>query len=255
MQSATIFNIQKFSLNDGPGIRTAVFLKGCPLRCAWCSNPESQLLAPELEQHEDGRVETIGETKTVEEVLHICLQDKPFYEDSGGGVTLSGGEALLWPDFCSELLEALHFEDIDTCIETTAYARPEVFKRISSLLDHLLIDMKHWNDNAHKQATGVSPKQCRENAASAIAAGKDVLIRIPIIPGYNDVPGAAAGFAERLREIGATRAQLLPYHSYGEKKYTLLGRTYAYEGVKSLRETDVEPLVEELRAQGIDAFV
>ena len=154
MQTATVFNIQKFSLNDGPGIRTVVFLKGCPLRCAWCANPESQQQPPQLEwkesacvgcgaclaaapgaqatehagkRHVDVRalrgdapeaqaavracpahtLTVVGETKTVEEILRVCLQDQPFYEDSGGGVTLSGGEALMWPDFCVELLDAL----------------------------------------------------------------------------------------------------------------------------------------------------
>ena len=174
MQTATVFNIQKFSLNDGPGIRTVVFLKGCPLRCAWCSNPESQQRAPQLEwkesacvgcgaclaaapnakaaeragkRHIDVRtlrgdapeakaavaacparaLTCTGETKTVDEVLRVCLQDQPFYEDSGGGVTLSGGEALTWPDFCEELLGRLRDEGIDTCIETEAHVSAETY--------------------------------------------------------------------------------------------------------------------------------
>ena len=190
MQSATVFNIQKFSLDDGPGIRTVVFLKGCPLRCAWCSNPESQQRMPQLEwkesacvgcgacltaaphakeverankRHVDVRsllgnpteveaavtacpthaLSSVGETKTTNDVLRVCLQDQPFYEDSGGGVTLSGGEALMWPDFCEGLLLRLHEEGIDTCIETEAHVPAKTFQRIAPLLDHMLIDLKH----------------------------------------------------------------------------------------------------------------
>ena len=301
METATVFNIQKFSLNDGPGIRTVVFLKGCPLRCAWCSNPESQQRAPQLEwkesacvgcgaclaaapsaaacersgkRHIDVRtlqgntpeakaavsacrthaLTCIGETKTVEEVLRVCLQDQPFYEDSGGGVTLSGGEALTWPDFCAELLERLHEEGIDTCIETEAHVTPQVFQRIAMLLDHMLIDLKHVDPTKLHDHTRAQADLMLENLRWALANHPDVLPRTPVIPGFNDGPEDARAMAQWLREAGATRVQLLPFHNFGESKYALLDMPYALHGVKNLYPEDLEEYRRVYLSEGIEAF-
>lgn len=301
MEQATIFNIQKFSLSDGPGIRTVVFFKGCPLRCAWCANPESQRRAPQLEWKQSacvgcgscvaaapsaGIVEIagkrhinvrnfrgdvpeaqaalaacparaltrVGETKTVEEVLRVCLQDKPFYEDSGGGVTLSGGEALTWPDFCAELLERLREEGIDTCIETEAHVSPQVFQRIASMLDHLLIDLKHV-DAARLQAfTGVDGELMLENLRWALANHPDVLPRTPVIPGFNDTAEDARAMALWLHEAGASRVQLLPFHNYGEGKYDLLDMPYTLHGLKGLHPEDLQEYQQAYLDEGIEAF-
>lgn len=301
MQTATIFNMQKFSLNDGPGIRTVVFFKGCPLRCAWCANPESQAFAPQLEWKEsacvgcgaclrlapsakpaehngkrhidvrslsgespeaqaaiehcpEGALTITGKRRTVDEVLTFCLQDKPFYEDSGGGVTLSGGEAMMWPEFGIELLDRLHAEGIDTCIETEAYARPEVFDAIAARLDHLLIDMKHGDSERHREGTGVGTERILRNTRHAIEMGKDVLVRTPVIPGFNDRLEDARGMARRLHEVGATRVQLLPFHNYGENKYDLLDLPYALHGVPNLKAEDLEDYRQAYVAEEIDAF-
>ena len=301
MQTATVFNIQKFSLNDGPGIRTVVFLKGCPLRCAWCSNPESQQRAPQLEwkesacvgcgaclatapsaaacersgkRHIDVRtlqgntpeakaavsacrthaLTCIGETKTVEEVLRVCLQDQPFYEDSGGGVTLSGGEALTWPDFCAKLLERLHKEGIDTCIETEAHVTPQVFQRIARLLDHMLIDLKHVNPTKLRDHTKAQADLMLENLRWALANHPDVLPRTPVIPGFNDSPEDARAMAQWLREARATRVQLLPFHNFGESKYALLDMPYTLHGVKNLYPEDLEEYRRIYLSEGIEAF-
>ena len=301
MQTTTVFNIQKFSLNDGPGIRTVVFLKGCPLRCAWCSNPESQRRAPQLEwkesacvgcgaclaaapsartreiagkRHVDIRelqgdskqaqaavaacpthaLTCTGEVKAIEEVLRVCLQDQPFYEDSGGGVTLSGGEALTWPDFCVDLLEALHEHDIDTCIETEAHVAPAVFKRVAPLLDHMLIDLKHVDSARLRHNVGVNGQTMLANLRWALANHPDVLPRTPVIPDFNDSLDDAHLMAQWLREAGGTRVQLLPFHNFGEGKYALLDMPYRLRGIKSLHPEDLKDYQQAYLDEGIEAF-
>lgn len=301
MEHATVFNIQKFSLNDGPGIRTVVFLKGCPLRCAWCANPESQRRAPQLEwkesacvgcgaclaeapdaeavihagkRHVDVRylrgdspqalaaiaacparaLTCVGETKTTEDVLEVCLQDKPFYEDSGGGVTLSGGEALTWPDFCEELLVRLRAEGIDTCIETEAHVPPTVFRRLAPLFDHLLIDLKHIDSTRLREHTGVDGELMLDNLRWALANHPDVLPRTPVIPGFNDGLEEARAMARWLREAGAKRVQLLPFHNFGEGKYDLLDTQYTLHGISNLHPEDLEAYSQAYLDEGIEAF-
>ncbi|MCI5952254.1 MAG: glycyl-radical enzyme activating protein [Anaerostipes sp.] len=296
-ESGMIFNIQKFSLNDGPGIRTVVFLKGCPLKCRWCANPESQY--PKLQilwdreacvgcntcvsdcpsgaiTNVDGNIRiqnaqcqgchtciahcpedalnAEGESKTVDEILKICLQDKDFYEESGGGVTLSGGEALMQPQFSTALLRTLKEHGIHTAMETTGFASPEVFQSVLPYLDLLLFDMKHWDEKKHKEGTGVSNTQILENLKQAIADGKDVLPRLPVIPDYNHSPADAEGFVRRLKEVGANRIQLLPFHQFGEKKYDMLHKTYAYADVPALHEEDLKEFQQVFLNHGIDAF-
>jgi pyruvate formate lyase activating enzyme len=301
MQSATIFNIQKFSLNDGPGIRTVVFLKGCPLRCVWGANPESQACAPQLEwkesacvgcgtclsaapgtgvreiadkRHVDVRglrgdsdearaavaacptraLSIVGENKTVEEVVRVCLQDQPFYEDSGGGVTLSGGEALMWPDFCDELLGRLHEEGIDTCIETEAHVSPRVFQRMASQLDHMLVDLKHVDASKLEDQTSGRADLMLENLRWALANHPDVLPRTPVIPGFNDSLEDARAMAQWLCEAGARRVQLLPFHNFGESKYALLDMPYTFHGVKNLHPEDLEGYRQVYVDEGVEAF-
>ena len=307
---ATVFNIQKFSLDDGPGIRTVVFLKGCPLRCAWCSNPESQRRTPQLEwdgrkcigcgsclasvpgseatvgkrdgpegpgtalRHLDVRkvdgdspeaaaavtacpsraLALCGKTMSVDEVLEECLKDRPFYEQSAGGVTLSGGEALLWAEFCIELLNRLHDEGIDTNMETTAFAPRETFDAVTEHLDHLYIDMKHGNAARHREGTGVDNALILENTVRAIASGLDVLVRTPVIPGFNDTEDGAREMARRLTCMGATRVQLLPFHNLGEAKYDRLGYGYALHGRQNLHPEDLEAFRQVYLDEGIEAF-
>lgn len=250
-----IFNIQKFSTDDGPGIRTNVFFKGCPLRCRWCSNPESQSFVPELMQHKKTKkTSTVGTWRSVEEVAAICLQDLPFYEESGGGVTLSGGEVLSQPVFAAALLKQLKEHGIHTALETTGFASPEIFAQVILHADLLLYDMKHWDRERHIWGTGVANDQILANMKMAIDRGYEVLPRIPIIPEFNDTVSDARGFARRLHEVGARRCQLLPFHPFGENKYQELGRHYPYEGVKPLHSTDLSPLLDVLQNDDIQAF-
>ena len=295
--SGIIFNIQKFSLNDGPGIRTIVFFKGCPLHCRWCSNPESQ--SARIQVLWDSRkcvgchhcIETCpahavslagshihidydqcsgclkcvrecpghalqaeGQRKTVQEVLDVCLQDLPFYEESHGGVTLSGGEMLAQPVFAKALYQALKEEGIDTACETTGCASAEVFADVTKDVDHLLFDMKHWDAAKHQEYTGVTNELPLLNMKNAIAAGKDVLPRIPVIPGFNDSLEDAQKLAERLQEVGAHRCQLLPFHQFGEGKYDMMDLDYAYRSVPNMHAEEIEDYRQIFIKNGIDAF-
>lgn len=282
-KTGVIFHIQKFSVNDGPGIRTVVFFKGCPLSCRWCANPESQLpqvqvlwdakkclscrrcvaVCPAGAASENkkgiqihhpsctgcgqcvrecpGRALSLeGETKTVAQVLEVVLQDLVFYEESGGGITLSGGEILAQPSFAQELLLASKEEGLSTCCETTGFARPEVFSSVIRHVDHVLFDMKHWDPRRHQEGTGVSNEQILSNMRLALEMGKEILPRIPVIPGYNDREEDAARFSALLCRLGIGRCQLLPFHQFGENKYHLLNKPYAYEDVPSLHREELE---------------
>lgn len=300
MESATVFNIQKFSLNDGPGIRTVVFLKGCPMRCSWCSNPESQQRTPQYEWDprscygcrgceqlppvkgftktnrakavdlralrygepfvrqaaaECPGLTLVGSTWQLDRVLEECMKDQPFYEQSGGGVTLSGGEPLVWGNFCIALIQELEKCGIDTNIETTGHVPERIFKRALEYLDHVFIDMKHWDDTAHRRETGVGLELVERNTSYALSSGKDVLIRTPVIPGYNDKLSDARMMARRLKRLGADRVQLLPFHNYGESKYELLQRDdYAYKGVPNTHPEALEDFRKVYLDEGVKAF-
>jgi len=274
---ALIYNIQKFSLNDGPGIRTVIFFKGCPLRCKWCSNPESQ--SPKIEILWDrekcigcGTCEKVcpqkailfssgdvfiqknlcdacgicvdncsgqaltsaGAWRTVEDVLQICRQDLPFYEESGGGITLSGGEPLMVPDYVTALLSALRAEGVHTAMETSGFAKPEILQRVVAHLDLVLFDMKHWDQDKHIQGTGVSNQLILENLKRIVVSDVKVIPRIPVIPGYNDSLDDAQGFSKKILEVGLSEVQLLPFHRFGDKKYESLGMKYRYSDIPPL---------------------
>ena len=295
--SGIVFNIQKFSVHDGPGIRTVVFLKGCPLQCRWCANPESQLPGVQLlwDQKKclsclgcvsvcptqavsftDGRIRINhkactgckicsdscpgraltpeGETKTVAEVIKTVLQDEVFYEESGGGITLSGGEMLSQPAFSANLLLAAKEEGLHTCCETTGFARPEIFAEVTQNADLLLFDMKHWDSLKHKEGTGVTNELPLLNMRQALEAGKEILPRIPVIPGFNDSKEDAVQFSRLLKELGIPRCQLLPFHQFGENKYHLLNQDYAYEDVPSLHREDLEDYRLVFEDCGVEAF-
>jgi glycyl-radical enzyme activating protein family len=247
--SGLVFNIQKYSIHDGPGIRTSVFLKGCPLCCVWCSNPESQSPKPQpLGDGPDSRL------YTVHEVVEICCRDLEFYEESGGGVTLSGGEPLTQPGFVCALLPALRAKGIHTAIETTGHVAPDVFIKSARLADLLLFDIKHHDPKKHREGTDADNTLILKNLKAAAVAGIDILLRIPVIPDYNDSPDDAKAFALLLNELGICRAQLLPFHQMGDRKYTLLGWDYAYRGIKALYPEDLEEFKAVFINNEIDAF-
>ena len=243
MLSATVFHLQKFSIHDGAGIRTDVFFQGCNLRCGWCSNPESQPIQP-----------LPGEkvmVYTVDALVAELVKDKPFYDESGGGVTLTGGEALLQEAFVLALTEALHREGIHVAVETAASISEDVFIRVLRAVDFAYIDLKHYDDEKHRAGTGVGNALILRNIAAALSGSTPVVIRIPIIPNYNNSAEDAFNFARLLSKLGAKDVQLLPFHQLGESKYSRLNLPYTFDGVHQLRDEDVDAFAETIRKSGI----
>lgn len=222
-----IFDIQRYSIHDGPGIRTIVFLKGCVLRCKWCCNPESQEYAIQT-MMVDGKPKIIGRDVTVEEVMETVEKDRNYYRRSGGGLTLSGGESLCQPDFARALLQVAKSKGINTAMESMGCASYETIESILPYLDTYLMDIKHINPDKHREFTGKSNELMLENARKIAASGKTrLVIRVPVIPTFNDTPeeiAAIAQFADKLP--GVEKIHLLPYHRLGQDKYDRLGREY-----------------------------
>jgi len=267
-QEGIVFDIQRFSIHDGPGIRTIVFLKGCPLACRWCCNPESQQLAPVVMYRQAscvhcGRCRQVckrgalsldhpgfidrtrctgcgacadvcpagaltmkGRTMTVSQVVKELQKDATSFRRSGGGVTLSGGEPLMQSAFALELLKACKERGWSTAMETTGFAPKAVVEQIMPLVDHALVDLKAINPAVHEAQTGVSNRLILENAIR-IATLTASVVRIPLIPGVNADSlslTAIARFAQLMP--GVDTIHILPFHTYGENKYALLGRPY-----------------------------
>ena len=222
-----IFDIQRYSILVGPGIRTIVFLKGCVLRCRWCCNPESQNYEIETMMVQ-GKLKTIGRDITVREVMGTVEKDRPYYKRSGGGLTLSGGESLCQPDFARDLLRAAKESGINTAMESMGCAPYETIEKILPYLDTYLMDIKHTNPAKHKEFTGRSNELMLENAKKIAASGMtNLVIRVPVIPGFNDRVDeieSIARFADSLP--GVKKIHLLPYHRLGQDKYEGLGREY-----------------------------
>ncbi len=226
-----IFNIQRFSIHDGPGIRTIVFFKGCVLRCAWCSNPESQNFDIE-KLSENGREKTVGRDVTVEEIMPEILADLPYYRRSGGGVTISGGEVLCQADFAAELLRECKECGIHTAIETAASLPFEKIEKLLPYLDLCLMDIKHMDPEKHREYTGRDNALILENARRLSESGVELIIRTPVIPTFNDTREdikAISDFARSLK--GVKEHHLLPYHRLGSDKYAGLGRKYSMKDI------------------------
>lgn len=227
-----IFDIQRYSIHDGPGIRTIVFLKGCVLRCRWCCNPESQ--NSEIETMVvDGKEKIIGRDVTVEEVMETVEKDRAYYGRSGGGMTLSGGESLCQPDFASALLQTAKTRGIHTAMESMGCAPYEVIEKILPYLDTYLMDIKHTNPDKHRLFTGKSNEQMLDNARRIAESGQtDLIIRVPVIPTFNDSPEEIAGIAQFADKLpGVSKIHLLPYHRLGQDKYKGLGRKYLLQDI------------------------
>ena len=270
MCRGTIFNIQKFSINDGPGIRTTVFYKGCPLNCLWCHNPESKSKKQELlfdakkcaacmkcaeacpqgcHRQQDGchvfdrakciqcckcaevcmfdALEAVGYQKTVSEVLEEVLKDKTFYDCSGGGVTLSGGEPMYQLQFTCELLAELKKHGLHTCMETCGYASAEAFKRVAGLVDIFLFDYKETDSAKHEAYTGVPNERILANLQMLDDMGCKLILRCPIIPTLNDTREHLEGIAVTANSLkNILQIDVEPYHPLGMGKAQNLGKAY-----------------------------
>ena len=231
--SGRVFDIQKFSTHDGPGIRTVVFLKGCILRCRWCCNPESQ--SHRIERMKTGgKIKTVGYDTTVEEVMKKVRQDMPYYRRSGGGVTLSGGEALAQSEFAAALLSAAKDEGINTAVETTACLPFDMISEPLKYLDTVLCDIKHMNSEKHEKFCGLRNELILSNIRKIADSGAHMIIRVPTIPGFNDTEEEISDIARFAASLsGVDEIHLLPYHRLGYDKYVGLGRDYPMGDVQS----------------------
>ncbi len=242
-----IFDIQRYSIHDGPGIRTIVFFKGCFLRCRWCCNPESQSYRVE-QLIEGGKPRTVGRDVTVREIMDEILSDAVYYRRSGGGVTLSGGECMAQPEFCEALLRAVHEHGYDTAIETTACASREVVSRLLPHVDHFLMDVKHMNSEKHHAFTGSPNEQILENARFIAENARHLVIRVPVVPTFNATEEEIADIARFAASLPNVRElHLLPYHRLGQDKYAGLGREYAMAHVTPPTNEDTAHLLEAAR--------
>jgi len=300
MIQGTIFNIQRFSLHDGPGIRTTVFVKGCPLDCAWCHNPESKKAAPQLafsqthcvgcgrcagvcpngvhvfgqenlrvrftacsacgkcvEVCPTGAVEIFGRRETPESVWQEASRDLPFYETSGGGLTISGGEPAMQAEFCAEILKLAKAQGVHTAIETAGHAPWHAYEIMLPHLDMVLFDIKQMNTVLHKAYTGQGNDLIHENLKRMTGAGQqaEIVVRTPVIPGYNDDPAnfeALADFLLGMERI--PRVEVLPYNPLAGSKHPRIGMKYTPEIDENngVRPEDLEKI---LKNRGLDAKV
>lgn len=229
-----IFDIKRFAVHDGPGIRITVFLKGCPLSCWWCHNPESISPVPQkvLKQIKlNGKIfteeETVGSEVSVSEVMELIAKEQVVMEESGGGVTFSGGEPLLQPDFLLELLKACKNENLHTAVDTSGLAKQDDFEKIVAFTDLFLFDLKLMDAELHKKYTGGSNQKILKNLKFISERNKTIRIRIPVVKGVNDSEeniGQTISFLKPLK--GIEQVDLLPYHHIGKSKYQRFGLTY-----------------------------
>jgi len=228
--SGLVFDIQHYALYDGPGIRSALYLKGCPLRCYWCHNPEAQRRAPEVFRWPD-RLEEVGEAVTIDGIVARVLVDRPFFDRSGGGVTITGGEPTSQPGFLLHLLDKLRAQGVHTTLETCGYFPEPLVESLCALVDLFLFDIKHIDSRAHRSATGVGNERILDNFSAILqSVGKaGITPRVPLVPGFNDDDETLCGIADFLCAAGYQGpVHIMPYHGWAKSKYQALGRGANY---------------------------
>jgi len=247
-----IFNIQRFSIHDGPGVRTIIFLKGCPLRCRWCCNPESQDWKSET-MVTGGVSKTVGYEITVGEVMEEIERDRVYYSRSGGGgITLSGGECLWQPRFATALLMAAKEKGISTAIETTGYADMDVIRGMLPYIDTVLMDIKHTDGEKHKAFTTKDNALILENARHIAREAKSLIVRTPVVPTFNDTAEEIRSIAEFAVSLGTVKEMhLLPYHRIGSDKYAGLGREYTMAHIKVPEKEHMKMLLDVVNSTGL----
>ncbi|KAF1077126.1 choline TMA-lyase-activating enzyme [Halodesulfovibrio sp. MK-HDV] len=300
-----IFNVQKYNMYDGPGVRTLVFFKGCPLRCKWCSNPEGQKRKFQILYKQDlcvncgmcasvcpvglhsmgaggtlhemsdsidcigcGKCEevcaasalsVVGEKKTTSEVMDIIEEDRAFYDVSGGGVTLGGGEVLMQPEFATNVLMTCKQRGINTAIETCGYARQEAVLKAAEFVDLFLFDIKHMNSEKHYELTGVRNETILENVTALIEKRHNVKIRLPLMKDVNDAPEDIEALIAFLKPFLGRKnfkgVDMLPYHKMGVNKYKQLGWDYPMKGEFALGDADLDRIENQFKAHDFPVSV
>jgi pyruvate formate lyase activating enzyme len=289
-----IFNIQKYSIHDGPGIRTTIFVKGCPLRCKWCANPESINPIPEIFFRREkcdqcakcldvcnsnaiiidgesieidtskcdlclkceaicssGAISCTGRKVSVDEVIFEAMQDEVFYNNSGGGITISGGEPLFQPDFTIKLLKEFKDKAIHTTIDTTGYASWEVIDKILNYTDLILYDIKHLDPRQHFKFTGVYNEMILSNLEKILKKRARIWIRVPVIPEFNDSKDYMQKLAKYLEEKPIEKVSLLPYHEWGKHKYKYLGRVYPFRNAQFIDQEVIKEFKNILKSSNL----
>jgi pyruvate formate lyase activating enzyme len=287
MTTGLVFNLQRYSLHDGPGVRTTVFMKGCPLSCSWCHNPESQSpvagflrmetrcmacgrcteeerrapaireLGPEdLEACPTGAVQQVGRERQPAELVRELLRDRIFFDDSGGGVTFSGGEPLMQPDFLQECLGLLKAEGVHTALDTCGFAPWAQLEAAAAQVPLVLYDIKLMDEARHRKATGQSNRIILDNLRALSRVHPEIWIRIPVVPGVNDDVVNLEATARFLAPLpGVRRVDLLPYHAIGQAKFARLGLTYTLPDLASPAPEAMETAAAIFRARGLTTLI
>jgi len=260
--NSLVFDIRHYTIHDGPGIRTTVFFKGCPLRCRWCHNPESQERGVEqvsMERILDGkrfeRELTVGSWQLAEEVMKEISKDAVFYEESGGGVTFSGGEPLMQAEALQELLGLCREKAYHTAIDTSGHAEPAAVKQVMELADLWLFDLKLMDDDKHMEYTGVSNELALKNLETVAMAGKEIIVRFPLIPGITDGSDNLETISKLMLKLGLKRIDILPYHAIAKDKYRRIGKEFLMEGVKEPAEERVHGIMKYFAEKGFSVGV
>jgi pyruvate formate lyase activating enzyme len=298
MNKGCVFNIEGYALHDGPGIRTLVFLKGCPISCLWCSNPESQSMHPQLLEFPENCIgcgECIkacpsqaisagvdstktdrekckdscccvevcynkarckyGDYMTVDQVMERLLKDRKFFNQSNGGLTLSGGEPFAQAEFSLALLKESKRQGINNAAETCGHVKTEIFKTFLPFLDVLLFDLKHMDNRKHKELTGVGNQLILKNFELASKSNVELMARIPLIPGLNDDEKNLVETCNFLRTNGLRKLNVLPYHELGVNKYKRMGRPYLLQDIEIHSLDQIEIIKTFIESQGIECAI
>lgn len=243
--SGFISNIQRFTIHDGPGIRLTVFFQGCPLACWWCHNPEC---IPDFHSNFTGR--QFSETELLKEIKKELL----FMDESGGGVTFSGGEPLMQPDFLQNILAICREEEIHTAVDTSGFASQKIFESVIDLPDLFLFDLKVIDDELHQKFTGVTNKPILKNLENLSKQNKSVIIRIPLVPGITDTKENISDILHVLSGMPNLRnVNLLPYHAMAESKYIRLNIPYKLSGIDTSNEKRNKEIKELFTQAGFNA--
>ncbi len=248
-----VFDIQRHALHDGPGIRTTVFLKGCLFHCPWCQNPESMKLRPEPDRSNSSRI--FGCSMTVEETMDVVRRDLAYYEASGGGLTVSGGEPFVQYDFLMALLRAAKSEGIGVCLDTTGHVERWKLESTLPWVDVYHYDYKDSDPVRHRRNTGGSLELVVENLEVLLSRGAEAILRCPIIPGVNDDDGHFTGIAALKARHPGLVVEILPFHDMGQDKWTRVGREYPLAGVKSATGEQKEEWRRRFLALGIPVIL